>query len=128
MTTVEYYLERAVACEKIAAAATSDEHRQRMLKLARSWRDRANYHVRMLVGLMLVGDEPKSIPPSWRIYRLSPPLPVVPVPVPVVAAVPPVLLVLAVVPLVPVPAVVPLVPVRPLASLVPRRSLLSRWT
>ena len=50
MNTAKYYRERAVACEKIAAAATSDEHRQRMLEMARSWRELADYRERMFVG------------------------------------------------------------------------------
>jgi hypothetical protein len=60
MNTAEYYRERAVACEKLADAATSDEHRQRMLAMARSWRELADYREQMLVGRMLVGDKTLS--------------------------------------------------------------------
>jgi hypothetical protein len=46
MNTAEYYRERAVACEKIAAAATSDEHRQRTLEMARVMARASRYTAR----------------------------------------------------------------------------------
>jgi|SRR5580693_9446732 hypothetical protein len=50
MNTAEYYRERALVCEKIATAATSDEHRQSMLKMGRSWRELADQRERILKG------------------------------------------------------------------------------
>ena len=48
MNVAEHYRERAVACEKLAASAISDEHRQRILQMARSWRELADQRERML--------------------------------------------------------------------------------
>ena len=50
MNTAEYYRERASACEKIAESAISDEHRQRILEIARTWRELADQRERMLEG------------------------------------------------------------------------------
>jgi hypothetical protein len=36
--TAEYYLERAIECERLANAATSDENRRILLELAARWR------------------------------------------------------------------------------------------
>jgi hypothetical protein len=38
MNIAEQYRDRAAACEKIAEAAISDEHRRRILEIARSSR------------------------------------------------------------------------------------------
>ena len=48
MNTVEHYRERAVACKKLAESAISDEHRRRILEMARSWRELADQRERML--------------------------------------------------------------------------------
>ena len=48
MNTAEYYRERAASCEKIAESAISDEHRQRILEMARTWRELADQRERML--------------------------------------------------------------------------------
>jgi hypothetical protein len=48
MNIAEQYRERAAACEKIAEAAISDEHRQRILEIARSWRKLADERERIL--------------------------------------------------------------------------------
>ena len=48
MIIVAQYRERAAACEKLAETAISDEHRQRILETAKSWRELANQRERML--------------------------------------------------------------------------------
>ena len=50
MNTVEHYREHAMACEKLAESAISDEHRRRILEMARSWRELADQRERMLKG------------------------------------------------------------------------------
>jgi hypothetical protein len=50
VNTAEYYRERAASCEKIAESAISDEHRQRVLEMARTWRELADQRERMLKG------------------------------------------------------------------------------
>jgi hypothetical protein len=50
VNTAEHYRERAVACEKLAENAISDEHRQRILQMARSWRELADQRERILKG------------------------------------------------------------------------------
>jgi hypothetical protein len=59
MNTAEYYRDRAVACEKIAESAISDEHRQRVLEMAQAWREMADQRERILRGL----DAPSSRKP-----------------------------------------------------------------
>jgi hypothetical protein len=51
MNTAEYYRERAASCEKIAESAISDEHRQRILEMAWTWRELADQRERILRGL-----------------------------------------------------------------------------
>jgi hypothetical protein len=48
MTTVEHYRERAAACERIAEAAISEDHRRKILEIARSWRELADEREQML--------------------------------------------------------------------------------
>ena len=48
MIIVAQYRERAAACEKLAETAISDEHRQRILETAQSWRELADQRERML--------------------------------------------------------------------------------
>jgi hypothetical protein len=48
VNTAEHYRERAVSCEKLAEAAISDEHRRRILEMARSWRQLADERERIL--------------------------------------------------------------------------------
>jgi hypothetical protein len=48
MNIVEHYRERAAACEKIADAAISDDHRQRIRAIARSWRELADEREQIL--------------------------------------------------------------------------------
>ena len=51
MNMVERYRERAAACEKIAEAAISDDHRQRIRAIAQAWRELADEREQMLKGL-----------------------------------------------------------------------------
>jgi hypothetical protein len=51
MNIVEHYRERAAACEKIAEAAISNDHRQRIRGIARSWRELADEREQMLQGV-----------------------------------------------------------------------------
>jgi hypothetical protein len=48
MTIVEHYRERAAACERIADAAISEDHRREILQIARSWRELADEREQML--------------------------------------------------------------------------------
>jgi tellurite resistance protein len=48
MTIVEHYRERAAACERIAEAAISEDHRRKILQIARSWRELADEREQML--------------------------------------------------------------------------------
>jgi hypothetical protein len=62
MNIAEQYRDRAAACEKIAEAAISDEHRRRILEIARSWRQLADEREQMLKALA----DPKQNAPNSK--------------------------------------------------------------
>jgi hypothetical protein len=69
MNIAEQYRERAAACEKIAEAAICDEHRQRILEMARSWRQLADQREQMLKTFI---DPKQNAPSSKRVVKPGP--------------------------------------------------------